>query len=43
MRKEITDSMDETRSTILKLVEEVIPEHGKGIIIGVGNTLGIAQ
>lgn len=43
MRKEIADSMDETRSTILKLVEEVIPEHGKGIIIGVGNTLGIAQ
>ena len=43
MKKEIADASDEVRKSILRIIENKVPEGGKAIVIGVGNTLGIAQ
>lgn len=43
MKKEIAEASEEVKKTIFKIVENKIPEGGKVVVIGVGNTLGIAQ
>ena len=43
MKKEIANASDEVRKSILKIIETKVPEGGKAIVVGVGNTLGIAQ
>lgn len=43
MTREIAEAADQARNTILSLVETQVPEGGKAVIIGVGNTLGVAQ
>jgi len=43
MTRDIAEATDQARNTILSLVETQVPEGGKAVIIGVGNTLGVAQ
>jgi hypothetical protein len=43
MKKEISESVVEVHKSIYRIVEQTIPENGKVVIIGVGNTLGVAQ
>ncbi|MEM0123450.1 MAG: DUF1512 family protein [Conexivisphaerales archaeon] len=43
MTREIAEAADQARKTILSLIETQVPEGGKAVIIGVGNTLGVAQ
>ncbi len=43
MKKEISESVGEVQKSVYRIVEQTIPENGKVIIIGVGNTLGVAQ
>ncbi|MCL4344132.1 MAG: DUF1512 family protein [Nitrososphaerota archaeon] len=43
MTRDIAEAADQARNTILSLVETQVPEGGKAVIIGVGNTLGVAQ
>ncbi|MGA1975820.1 MAG: DUF1512 domain-containing protein [Conexivisphaerales archaeon] len=43
MKKEISESVGEVQKSVYRIVEQTVPENGKVIIIGVGNTLGIAQ
>jgi hypothetical protein len=43
MRKEISESVGEVHKAIYRIVEQAVPENGKVIVIGVGNTLGVAQ
>lgn len=43
MKKEISESVGEVQQSVYKIVEQTIPENGKVVVIGVGNTLGIAQ
>lgn len=43
MTRDIAEAADQARNTILSLIETQVPEGGKAIIIGVGNTLGVAQ
>ena len=43
MKKEISESVGEVHKSVYRIVEQTIPENGKVVIIGVGNTLGIAQ
>ena len=43
MKKEIAESGDKTREVMERIVEEKTTEGDKIIIVGVGNTLGVAQ
>jgi hypothetical protein len=43
MRKEIYDSFDKVRDTIYAIIEEKTTETQSVLIIGVGNTAGVAQ
>jgi hypothetical protein len=43
MKKEISESVAEVHKSVYRIVEQTIPENGKVVIIGVGNTLGVAQ
>ena len=43
MKKEIANATEEVRNSMLKIIENKVPEGGKAIVVGVGNTLGIAQ
>jgi hypothetical protein len=43
MKKEISESVAEVHKSVFRIVEETVPENGKAIVIGVGNTLGVAQ
>ncbi|MEE9282629.1 MAG: DUF1512 domain-containing protein [Nitrososphaerales archaeon] len=43
MRKEVAEAGDKTREVMERIVEEKTKEGDKIIIVGVGNTLGVAQ
>jgi hypothetical protein len=43
MRKEISDSFDKVINTVFALIEDKTLEGQSVLIIGVGNTLGVAQ
>jgi hypothetical protein len=43
MKKEISESVGEVHRSIYRIVEQTVPENGKVVVIGVGNTLGVAQ
>jgi len=43
MKKEISESVGEVHKSIYRIVEQTVPENGKVVVIGVGNTLGVAQ
>jgi hypothetical protein len=43
MKKEISESVGEVHKSVYRIVEQTVPENGKVIVIGVGNTLGVAQ
>jgi hypothetical protein len=43
MKKEVSDSVGEVQKAIYRIAEQAVPENGKVVIIGVGNTLGVAQ
>ncbi len=43
MTRDIAEAAEQARKAILSLIETQVPEGGKAIIIGVGNTLGVAQ
>jgi hypothetical protein len=43
MRKEIADSVKNVHEAIYRLIEERVPENAKVVVLGVGNSLGIAQ
>jgi hypothetical protein len=43
MRKEICDSFDKIRDIVYATIEEKTSERQSVLIIGVGNTVGVAQ
>ena len=43
MRKEISESVVEVHKSVYRIIEQAVPESGKVVVIGVGNTLGVAQ
>ena len=43
MTRDIAEAAEQARKAILSLIETQVPEGGKAVIIGVGNTLGVAQ
>jgi hypothetical protein len=43
MRKEVSESVGEVHKSVYRIIEQTVPENGKAVVIGVGNTLGIAQ
>ncbi|HVP22856.1 MAG TPA: DUF1512 domain-containing protein [Conexivisphaerales archaeon] len=43
MRQEVSESVGEVHKAIYRIIEQTVPENGKVVVIGVGNTLGIAQ
>ncbi|MEM3267079.1 MAG: DUF1512 domain-containing protein [Conexivisphaerales archaeon] len=43
MRKEIAESVNQVQQTLFRIIEERVPENGRVVVIGVGNTLGVGQ
>jgi hypothetical protein len=43
MRKEVAEAVDKVTSVINRIIEEKTKEGDKVVIVGVGNTLGVAQ
>jgi len=43
MKKEISESVSEVHARVFRLIEQAVPENGKVVVIGVGNSLGVAQ
>jgi hypothetical protein len=43
MRKEISDSSDKVTNSIFSLIEDKTSRGQSVLVIGVGNTLGVAQ
>lgn len=43
MRKEIAESVKTVQESVFRIIEERVPENGKVVVVGVGNTLGVAQ
>jgi len=43
MRKEIAESVKNVHQSLFRIIEERVPENGKVVVLGVGNTLGVAQ
>jgi len=43
LRKELLSSVDEAYKIIRRLIVEEVPEGGKVIILGIGNTVGISD
>lgn len=43
MKKEVSEATAEVHRAVYRLIEQTVPENGKVVVIGVGNTLGVAQ